>query len=293
VTPLVELQPRADCRSPEIRELALETIESGGIVYLPGPTFELTEREQRLVADSSVTLPTRKERESRNGRPTVIFDPARAKILRARIKGPQRHELEAMMVRFGRWAENLVAELLPSYARGLTRDRITFRPCERANPQGLHVDSSYGRPTEGRGMLRVFSNINPEGRERVWQVGEQFEALARRYLPTAHIKPPSAASWILGRLGVTNGRRTAYDELMADIRGQVKSDEAYQSIAPRRIVRFAQGSAWIVITDLVLHGALSGQYSLDQTFFLPAQRMREPGRSSLRTLERLVGRSLA
>jgi hypothetical protein len=57
-------------------------------------------------------------------------------------------------------------------------------------------------------------------------------------------------------------------------------------------VSFPTGSAWIAITDLVLHGASSGQHSLDQTFFLPAEAMREPALSSLRILERLSGRNL-
>jgi 3-deoxy-D-manno-oct-2-ulosonic acid (Kdo) hydroxylase len=71
-----------------------------------------------------------------------------------------------------------------------------------------------------------------------------------------------------------------------------KHNEDYQRDAPRRIVEFPAGACWIAITDLVLHGALSGQHSLDQTFFLPAAAMRDPSRSSLRILERLSGRRL-
>ena len=245
-----------------------------------------------LVADAAVTLPTRRERESRNGRPTVIYDPARGHILRTRISGPERNELEAMMARYSDWAAALVAELLPAYTGKLVRDRLTYRPCERADAQGLHVDASYGRPTEGRGMLRVFCNINPGGRPRVWRVGETFEPFARRFVPTARPPRTSRVESVLARLGVTKGRRTAYDRLMADIRGQAKKDEDYQENAPQRVVSFPPGAAWIAITDLVLHGASSGQHSLDQTFFLPAEAMDEPGRSSLRILERLSGYSL-
>jgi len=42
----------------------------------------------------------------------------------------------------------------------------------------------------------------------------------------------------------------------------------------------------------VLHGAISGQHSLDQTFFLPTAAMHDPSRSSLRILERLSGHRL-
>ena len=85
---------------------------------------------------------------------------------------------------------------------------------------------------------------------------------------------------------------TACDHLMADIRAQGKKDGDFQANAPQRVVSFPAGAAWLALTDLALHGAVSGRHSLDQTFFLPADAMRTPARSSLRTLERLTGRSL-
>ena len=86
--------------------------------------------------------------------------------------------------------------------------------------------------------------------------------------------------------------KTAYDLLVAELRRIAKHDREYQSAAPRRIVEFPSGSSWFAITDLVVHGAVSGQHSLDQTFFLPAVEMADPSRSSLRILERLTGRAL-
>lgn len=289
---ILELPPDSDRNAPGFRERIRAMLEAGGILFLPRAGFELTERERKLVADAAITLPTRRERESRNGRPTVIYDPARGHILRTRISDPERRDLEAMMARYSDWAAALVADLLPAYTDKLVRDRLTYRPCERADAQGLHVDASYGRPTEGRGMLRVFCNIHPGGRPRVWRVGETFEPFARRFVPSARTPRTSRLEAVLAQLGVTRGRRTAYDRLMADIRGQAKKDKDYQATAPQRVVSFPTGSAWIAITDLVLHGASSGQHSLDQTFFLPPEAMDEPARSSLRILERLSGRTL-
>ena len=292
VARVFEIAPGADRTDPELRERALDTLESGGIVLLHRAGFELNEQERVLVADAAVTLPTRKERESRNGRPTVIYDPARGTILRTRMPSPGRESLEAMMARYSDWAAALVDELFPVYAGKLVRDRLTYRPCERADAQGMHVDASYGRPTEGRGMLRVFCNINPTGQPRIWRVGETFEPFANRFVRTARTAHASRMEMLLARLGVTKGRRTAYDRLMADIRGQGKRDQQYQESAPQRTMSFAPGSAWIAITDLVLHGASTGQHSLDQTFFLPPHAMRHPERSSLKILERLSGRTL-
>lgn len=290
---ILELPAGTALDQDAVRERAITTLEGGGVVYLPQGGFELSAREKQLVADASVMLPTKKERESRNGRPTVVYDPDRGHILHARMKGEPRAELEALMARYTQWADGLVRTLFPSYSADLVVDRLTYRPCERSKVQGLHVDASYGRPTEGRSMLRVFCNINPQGRPRVWHVGESFEPFVSRYLPTARIRPESRIESLLGKLGITRGKRTAYDRLMEDLRARGKKDDRYQSDGPRRVVEFPTGAVWIAITDLVMHAAVSGQHSFDQTFFVPIRAMRSPANSSLAILERLTGQSLA
>ncbi|HVO87818.1 MAG TPA: Kdo hydroxylase family protein, partial [Casimicrobiaceae bacterium] len=237
------------------------------------------------------------------GRPTIIFDPARGRIkrfhfalrdgriVRARIRPSACTALEAMMARFGTWAEDLVASLLPTYRSVMSRDRVTYRPNERQIVQPLHIDSSYGHPTQGRGMLRVFCNVDPANRPRRWQVGEPFESFANRWIGSI---PERSAGWseaLLARLGLV-GPKESYDQLIADLRSAGKRDKEFQRTAPREIIEFPCGSTWIAITDLVVHGGLSGQHSLDQTFFLPAEGMRDPSRSSLRILERMTGRDL-
>ncbi|MDN5870372.1 MAG: Kdo hydroxylase family protein [Nitrococcus sp.] len=289
VAKILTLDSLDDARAPN----ATETLEAGGLIYLENAAFGLSEREARLIANASATLPTRKERKSRNGRPTVIFEPSRGRILHARMKPPERTELENIMSRFADWATALVNGLFPNYRGQIERDRTTYRPCERATMQGLHVDASYGRPTGGCGMLRVFYNVNPHQQARVWRVGETFEAFAQRFVPNATIKPISLAERLLYRINIIKGKRTLYDHVMEEIRTQAKSNKTYQAECPQKIVGFPPGSAWIAITDLVLHGAVSGQHSLDQTFFVPANAMDEPNRSSLKILERLTGRALA
>lgn len=288
---LFEIDAAVDLSTEDVRARALETLERGSVVYLRERGFELTARERQIVADPGVVLPGRKERESRTGRPTLIFNPASNKIERTRIRPPERQELEAMMARYAQWAQALVDTLLPHYGPALERDRLTFRPCERSVPQGIHVDSSYGHPTQGRCTLRVFCNVNPADRPRLWHVGEPFEPFVKRFVPSVRRRNPRAA-WLIERLGITHGRRTAYDCMVEDIRRLVKDDVDYQKNAPRKVVEFPRGSTWLAITDLVLHAAVSGQHSLDQTFFLPFTGMRDPSRSPLRILERLSGESL-
>jgi hypothetical protein len=288
---IVELRPEAGLDSHEARELALQTLESSGVVYLPWHGFELTARERELLSDDGAMLPTRKERESRVGRPTLVFDPTTRKTERTRIRRPVLRELESMMLRFTDWAERTVHDLLPSYTPALERERVTFRPVPRSRTQGLHSDSSYSHPTEGRGMLRLFTNVDPKNRVRAWQVGETFEPYAKRFLPPVRERTEPIA-WLLQHLGILKGRQTPFDRLMADLREVAKNEPEYQASAPRRRVEFPAGASWLAITDLVTHGALEGRNSLDLTFYLPATAMSDPTRSSLQVLERLTGRRL-
>ncbi len=290
-SPIVEIPASAELGTAATRATVLDALESGRIVLLRGLAFELSAAEQELIQNRDVILPGQKERDSRIGRPTLILDPDRGTIEKTKIQGDARRAVEAMMQRFSSWSANAVATLLPTYSATLERDRVTYRPCDRSVPQGMHVDSSYSRPTRGRGMLRLFTNINATGRPRVWQVGEPFEPFVSRFLPRTK-RVSTFGSWFLHRLGITRARQTAFDRLMADIREIAKGDAAYQDSAPRSIVEFPSGSSWLAITDLAVHGAISGQHSLDQTYFLPVSSMRDPSRSSLRILERLTGRAL-
>ena len=300
---VLTLESTADLCAPETRDEALTTLEGGGLVFLPHLGFTLTAGERALMSDTSRMLIGFDERAKRDGRPTIIFDPSRGRIkrhhfalrdgriVRARIRRDAYGTLETMMARFSGWAEDVVARLLPDYRSVVARDRVTYRPNERQIVQPLHVDSSYGHPTQGRGMLRVFSNVDPGLRPRRWQVGEPFESFASRWVGSLR---PRSAGWsgaLLERLGLV-GPKAPFDQLIADLRRAGKKDKEYQRTGPREIIEFPCGSTWIAITDLVVHGGLSGQHSLDQTFYLPASGMRDPSRSSLRILERITGREL-
>jgi hypothetical protein len=137
----------------------------------------------------------------------------------------------------------------------------------------------------------VFNNINPAGQARIWRVGEPFEDYARRWLKQVR-RPWPGEAWVLQRLGVTRGGRTAYDTLMLGLHDRAKLDDAYQRHGPSREVAFAAGSGWMVFTDGVVHAAMSGCFALEQTFYLPIAGMENPDTSPLRMLERLTGRRL-
>src|SRR5205814_257945 len=120
------------------------------------------------------------------------FDPSSGRIGGAALSSvPQAgaEPLTAMLRRFSNGATSLVEALFPAYARRLERGRASFRPAEiagrrttwRHDDTRLHIDSFPATPVHGRRILRVFTNVNPEGRSRSWRIGEPFEAVAERF----------------------------------------------------------------------------------------------------------------
>ena len=154
-----------------------------------------------------------------------------------------------------------------------------------------HVDSFPATPVQDRRILRVFANVNPEGRPRSWRVGEDFDGLAARFAPRLRAPMPGTAL-LLHALHVTKTRRSPYDALMLQLHDRMKEDTAYQSTAPQRPFDFPPGSAWMAFTDQVSHAAMSGQHQLEQTFLLPVGAMLDEGRSPLRGAGTAQGPSL-
>ena len=150
---------------------------------------------------------------------------------------------------------------------------------------------SHRGPNHGERILRVFTNINPNGVPRVWRIGEPFEAVARHFLPRA--KP--YARWqarLLFALHVTKSLRSEYDHLMLQLHDRMKADLDYQQDARQISMPFPAGSVWVCFSDQTSHAAMSGQYLLEQTLHLPAAQQYEPAASPLAILTRLVGRPL-
>jgi hypothetical protein len=204
-----------------------------------------------------------------------------------------------MLSRFADAAQALVMGLFPSYAAGLRRERTSLRPAEiagrvtswRKDDTRLHVDSFPASPVQGRRILRVFSNVNPSGKPRVWRVGGEFAMVAGRFAPKLRLPPPGTGV-LLRMLRVTKARRSPYDSLMLQLHDRMKADADFQERSEQERFEFPAGSTWLAFTDAVSHAAMAGQYQLEQTFLLPVGAMLDEHRSPLRILERLKGRAL-
>jgi len=264
-------------------------IEAGQVLFLPGLSFARQPREAVLFTPA--ILGTAKN---------ASFDPATGRLGGTNASGEDAEVLRALMRRFSDGAAALVNTLLPDYRATIARGRASFRPAEiagrpsswRKDDTRLHVDSFPATPTGGRRILRVFTNVNPDGKPRAWRVGGDFESVAQRFAHTLSIPLPGSGH-LLALLRVTKSPRSAYDALMLQLHDRMKGDEDFQRAAPQAAIDFPAGSTWLAFTDEVSHAALAGQYQLEQTFLVPVASMQRPERSPLRVLERLKGQRLA
>ena len=274
----------------EAQHRAVAALESGRVLFLPNLAFVLESDEVPFLSPDAAD----------NTRKSISFDPATGRCGGAALAGDDAARLAAMLDRYGRFSALLLQNLLPGYAPFLQRARTSFRPVEveqrpqsvRHDDRRLHVDAFPTRPMHGRRILRVFSNVAPDGTLRHWNVGEPFDAFAAKFLPRLPPAIPGSA-WVFEALGVTKGRRSAYDRIMLGLHDAGKRDNQYQREAPHTPLAFPPGSTWIVYTDQVLHAALAGRFAFEQTFHLPIEAMAMPERAPLRVLERLTGRALA
>jgi hypothetical protein len=271
---------------PEEQQVAVRTVEGGGVLILPHLAFELSDDERRFLSP-----------QWSDGRAKNIS--LEGTTLKGASGAPQDlRALRAMVARFAECASGLVAALFPRYAANGRRARSSFRPQPavgrrvswRKDDSRLHIDAFPSRPNHGERILRVFCNVNPT-EDRVWRVGEDFSAMARTLLPQVRPALPGTAA-LLSILRVTKGRRSDYDHLMLGLHDRAKADLAYQKNCAQQIVRFAPGTTWLCFSDQVMHAAISGQHMLEQTLHLPVSALYDRASSPLAILEGLSGRAL-
>jgi len=266
----------------------VEVLERGGLVLFPSLPFALRDDERPLIDPAILSG------ESKN----VSYDPTTDRLSGSNLEGERLETGRAMVKRYGERADAILAAVTPGYGPHLQKKRTSFRPgaietralSPRKDDKRLHVDAFPSSPVQGRRIFRVFTNAHPAGEDRIWHVGNQdFEAFAAEYRP--RITPRAAGAW-REKVGLTKGRRTAYDSAMLQLHDKAKLDDGWQAHAPKTRIALPAGSSWIVYTDSVLHAAMSGQHAFEQTYLMPIAGMADERRSPLRILERLTGRPL-
>ena len=263
-------------------------VEAGKVLYFPRLGFAVQPEEQALLREDMLAPKSRNVSLGADG------------VLKGAAGSAQDQQaLAAMVGRFRQQALQLVDDLLPEYKGQLRVAPTSFRPKQvetraqsvRADDQRMHVDAFPSRPSYGERLLRVFTNLNPHGVPRVWRVGEDFETIARRFLPQA--KPYRLwQAKLLNAVHATKSLRSEYDHLMLQLHDLMKFDEAYQKNGTQVTVPFPPGSVWVCFSDQATHAVMSGQFMMEQTLYLPPGKEVDPQASPLAILTRLVGRPL-
>jgi hypothetical protein len=243
------------------QKAAVQALERGNVLHFPQLAFALSAGGQRAM--------TAAVRESNKN---ASFDPARGQLRGSTAAPADQPLLADMLGCFGNGTVTLLDGLFPGYGRGRKQGRTSFRPVEiegrktswRKDDSRLYVDSFPATPTQGRRILRVFSNINPHGQGRHWRHDEPFEAVAARFMPGLSAPLPGSAA-LLETLRITKTRRSACDHYMLRLHDGMKADARHQAVMQQLAHEFPPGCSQVVYTDLASHAAMRGQFALELT----------------------------
>ncbi len=291
LNPILELpytgfKPSIDAAS---QHAYLKHLEHGGILFLPNLGFEFATSETRFLS------PDWSDGKSKN-----IYLRGNERVIKgAKGNAEELAAMSALIERYSHNATSLITQLLPSYMPHAKPANTSLRCVEaagrdtswRKDDRRLHADAFPSKPTHGERILRVFTNVNPHSKPRVWNVGEPFADMAARFLPKVPSYNPLLAKLIY-KLGITKTLRGEYDHIMLHLHDLTKADAAYQTNAPQMRVEFPANGTWVVYSDLVLHAVLSGQHMMEQTFHLPQHYLAHPQASPKSSIERLLQRNI-
>lgn len=266
------------------QEIAIDALEQGKLLFFPNLCQNLTKAQQVLL-DPKWLAPKAKN---------ISLKPGAEKVDGAIGDSLMQKELSLLCQSYAKNALTLVQQLLPSYVKALIPGRTSFRPAAvsqrrmspRKDDKRLHVDAFPSSPNQGKRILRVFCNINPHDEPRVWRIGEPFADVAKRFLPKIKAPFPGSAT-LLNALKITKSKRSHYDHYMLHIHDKMKMDETYQHNVNYQEIALPALSTWIVFTDQVSHAAMSGQFMLEQTFYLPPEAMKQSQLAPINVIKNL------
>lgn len=276
-------------------------LERGEILFFPSSPFELTREDRTFLVSQKKT--------DASYHKNISYRPAQDRLKGLSQKDPEaRRRMGQVMRNYSRRAIEFTRSFLPRYAEQWRVDYASFRPVEeegrqisfRSRNDLLHVDSFPTRPSGGDRLLRIFTNVNLS-RPRVWITSDNFEQLAHRYGREAGL-PGEPGLWarfrnqgqsLLSALGLPVAPRSDYDRFMLRFHHFMKENSAFQEKCTKQRWEFPPGSVWVVFTDTASHACLSGQFMLEQTFFVSRASLLCPEKAPISILENLAQRRLA
>jgi hypothetical protein len=276
-----------------------ELLERGQVLFFHDPPFELSAEDREFL----LTQEWAEMRLHKN----ISYRPTEDLLKGVKGRPETLTRLHDIMRRYSSGVIAFLRSFLAPYADKWILDFSSFRPFEeerRGLPLHkrndlLHVDAFPSRPTRGGRILRLFTNVNPTT-SRVWNVYDDFEALARQHAEEAGLSRFAERDGLLSRtvhswgraLGIRGMGRTPYDMFMLRFHDYLKENVEFQERAPKIRLDFPPLSTWLIYTDGVAHAAMSGRYALEQTLLIPAEALVSLDRAPFRVLENIAGRPL-
>ncbi len=265
---------------------ALLNLEIGKVLYSPHNTFQISATEQECIFVDNINT---------NKHKNISYDYIKQHLNTSNQKIDNLDStLTRFMQRYAEFSRELIITVLPDYKEHLIWGRTSYRSAEISGRRTsklqddtkLHIDAFPSTPVHGKRILRVFCNINPYNKPRVWNLGEDF-AQVLHYFNNDIPKYSVLMAKILYMMKLTKSVRSHYDHQQLALHNQMKLNNNYQLSAKKQQIDFAAQTLWIAFTDQVSHAALSGQFLLEQTFYLPINGMRQPEYSPLMQWDQL------
>jgi hypothetical protein len=272
-------------------------LERGEILYFPRMPFTLNANDIEFLISRSYSG----SRLHKN----VSYRPGKNQI--RGFAGAREDEMRVRRIlqSYSSESTKFLSSFLTPYSGKVDLDFASFRALEeegrdlplRKRNDLLHVDAFPTRPSLGSRILRIFTNVNPV-KNRVWATGARFRDLAERYAANAGLdeiacgRKSAQVLRLIRSFGIALPVRSPYDEFMLRFHDFLKENSEVQNGKHDRI-EFPPLSTWMVYTDAVSHAALSGQFAMEQTFFVPLHALVSPDDAPIRVLEQLCRRPLA
>jgi 3-deoxy-D-manno-octulosonic acid hydroxylase-like protein len=281
-----------------------DALERGEIVHFPRCPIELPdEADLKFLREDLATHLRNKN---------VSYHPETDSVPGLKKSDPVRTErAQRILKQHARRVEAFLTRKMPTLTRDWIIGTSSFRPIQEkgrdlsphASNELVHIDAGAYGPTHGDRVLRFFVNVNP-AEDRVWATRGTFPELYARFGRAARITPDTRKRASLER-GALDQLRTGflrtlasaglpqamlidsspYDRTMRQFHNYMKDEPAFRDDTSSEVeVRFAPFSAWMVLTDMVSHASLSGQYALVNTFLLRLASCRLPQFSPYRIL---------
>jgi hypothetical protein len=281
-----------------------DALERGEIVHFPRCPIALPdETDLKFLREDLATHLRNKN---------VSYHPETDSVPGLRKSDPARTErAQRILKQHAGRVESFLTRTMPTLTRDWTVGTSSFRPIQEkgrnlsahASNELVHIDAGAYGPTHGDRVLRFFVNVNPV-EDRVWATRGTFPELYARFGRAAQITPDTRKRASLER-GALDQLRTGflrtlaaaglpqamlidsspYDRAMRQFHNYMKDEPAFRDDTASEVeIRFAPFSAWMVLTDMVSHASISGQYALVNTFVLRLASCRLPELAPYRIL---------